>query len=645
MRKRVIATLALAAVILTSGMAYAAAPAKELPPEIAGHVSVRSLRGFIRNIDRYVSSASKDTENEIPAGFFSMMTMIYLPIPMDDWESDGPLNIVAIDAVSSDDPEDVPYVVFFQTGDFSALMDTLSESGWDLGDEIPAGKYAKARSIELPNGKKRLLVDLGDGRAALSETLEDIDIVHRNDWFPAHMSDADLRLNLALKNKSNPLTSFVQDYLEKNKEKIVQSVDKLGLQQSFGAGVGELAAKYGPLAAAEIDNARFLLAELRFVDGIATVDAGIKFESGSLGDKIVAGMEMSGNLDLTIAGRIPHGAVSAAVSYPASRILPEAPAKMSRFFADVVGMVIPDLEERTENAVKAFYDSKPGQSVSGNFVKDGRNYTISYMASENPADSLDAIVKIIGVFNDAWSKIIIEPEIGAKLDGERTELDGVPFYHMLEQYNDLEKFEAFLDRIHEINPDLPMPFDPEAPIHLYLTIDDKGVILGAGDLTRDEFMAAREHMRASGVENNLFQTPDAEKVIGHIEFDQGSVGMLDPMGLFAVYANTAANAHDEAYGDPASNPYRAALGKLDLRMGEAKSVLGFALGADKDWIINRFLVPAAAVNEVAKAYDDYTRLRKEAARDLNVPEEIIVMPDEYEDELDEEETGEAEEAA
>lgn len=642
MRKRVIAMFALAAVIFAGSLAPAAAPAKELPPEIAGHVSVRSLRGLIRNIDRYLAAASKETENEIPAGFLSMMAMIYLPIPMDDWESDGPLNLVVLDAETT---KDMPYVAFFQAPDFDALMDTLSESGWDIEDETSSGKYTKVRPITLPNGEKRLLVDLGDNRIALAEKLDDITTVHENDWYPAHMSDADLRANIALKNKHNPLTSFVRDYITQNRDRLVDGVDKLGLQQSFGAGVAELAEKYGPLAAAEVDNIRYVLLEMRFADGIATLDVGAKFEPDSLGSAVVSGMEKSGNLDLTIAGRIPHGAVSAAVSYPATRILPAAPAKMSTFFGDVLGTLVPDLRERTENAFMAFYDSKPGQSVSGNFVKDGRNYTISYMASEKPAESLDAIVKIIEILNDTWTRIIVDPEISAKLDGERTEVDGVPFYHMVEQYKNLERFETFLDQIHEVNPDLPMPFDPQVPINLYLTIDDKGVILGAGDLEQDEFMAAREHMRASEGESNLFQTPDAEKVIGRIEFDQASVGMIDPMGLFAIYANTAANAHDEAYGDPASNPYRVALDKLDIRMGEAKSVLGFALGSDKDWIINRFLVPAAAINEVAQAYDEYTRLRKDAARDLNVPDEIIIDPEEYEDGLDEEEAGEEEAAA
>lgn len=642
MRKRILSTFALAAVILTSSLASAAAPAKELPPEIAGHVSVRSLRGLIRNIDRYLAAASKETENEVPAGFLSMMAMIYLPIPMDDWESDGPLNLVVLDAETT---KDMPYVAFFQAPDFDALMNTLAESGWDIEEETSSGKYAKVRPISLPNGDKRLLVDLGDERIALAEKLADIDTVHENDWFPAHMSDADLRANIALKNKHNPLTSFVRDYIANNKDALVQSVDKLGLQQSFGAGVGELAEKYGPLAAAEVDNIRYVLMELRFADAIATLDIGAKFEPDSLGDTVVGGMERSGNLDLTLAGRIPHGAVSAAVSYPASRILPGAPVKMSQFFGDILGTLVPDLRERTETAIKAFYDSKPGQSVSGNFVKDGRNYTISYMASEKPADTLDSLVKVIEVLNDAWARIIVEPELGAKLDGERTEVDGAPFYHMVEQYKDIEKFEEFLDRIHETNPDVTMPFDTEVPIHLYLTIDDKGVILGAGDIQREEFMAAREHMRASEAENNLFQTSEAEKVLGHIEFNQGSVGMLDPMGLFAIYAHTAANAHDDAYGDPASNPYRVALEKLDIRMGEAKSVLGFALGADKEWIINRFLVPAIAVNEVAQAYDEYTQLRKEAARDLNVPDEIVGDQDDYEDDYDEEEGGGVEDAA
>lgn len=642
MRKCVITTLAFTAALFVGSLAPAAAPARDLPPEVAGHVSVRSLRGLIRNIDRYVAAASKESDNEIPSGFLSMMAMIYLPIPLDDWESDGPVNLVVLNGKSA---KDMPYVIFFQAADFDKLAGTLAESGWEVGERVDNGDFKEVRPVVVPGGDRKFLVDFSDGRIALAEKLEDIAAVQDGDWFPEHFGNADLRANIALKNRNNPLTRFVVDAIEKKKAGIIENIDEVGLKPEFAQGVGKALEKYGPLLAQEVDNVRFLLLELRFADGVAELDLGAKFEPGSLGDLVATGMGQSGDLDLSLANLMPPGALSMAVSYPATRVLPDAPNVVSKCFAEFVGTVIPDLKSRTELVIREFYDSKPGQAVSGNYMSaDGGAMTVSYMPAEKPAETVDAILRIIDLMNAAWAGIIVSPDHGFKLVPTEKIVDGKPVYHFTEEYANVEKFQEFLDKIHEIDPDATRVLDPGQNLHIYITNDDKGVILGGGAMTPDEFEVASEYIRKQPALKNLFQSPAAQRLLGRIDYDQGTVGVMDPAGLFSIYAHAAAQAHDHAYGQPESNPYRVALAKLEPLSGEPKNAIAFALGADGSWLVNRFLVPAASVNDVAKLYDAYSKARKEAARDLNVPDEIDGQ-DGYEDDLETEEIEEDEDAA
>lgn len=636
MRKSIIAPLVVAAAILVQGLALAATPVKDLPPEIAGHVSVRSLRGFIRNIDRFVASASKDSENEIPSGFLSMMAMIYLPVPMEDWDSDGPLNLVILDAPTT---SEMPYVAIFQAPDFDRLTETLVESGWAVGDPLENEKYRKVCPVTIPSGESKFLIDAGDGRIVLADNVDYLDVIQESDWFPEHMSEADLRANVALKNKDNPLTKICRELIEKKKDQVVENIDSLGLQPSFARGAGEVLEKYGPLLAGQVDNIRYLLLELHFADGVANVDLGAKFEPGSLGDVVASGMEKSGKLDLNLAGRIPPGALSTAVSYPATRVLPDAPAQVSGLLKDISGMLVPGSGERLDPILKEFYASKPGQAVSGNFLKEGRNYSLSYMPTEDPGRTLDSFVKMIGAVNDSWAKIIVDPDHGVKLTATEHTLDGQPLYHFTDEFANPEKFQELLDRVNDLDSDLGLHINPESAFSIFLTRDDKGVLLGAGDIAEQEFLDAVRHMKEPEGKG-LFQNPAVEKLLGRIEFGQGSIGMLDPLGLFNVYMNASSQAHDAVYGQPESNPYRVAMDKFSADEKPSNSVVAFSVGADNGWLLSRSLVPAAAVNEIAKAYDVYEKMRKEAAEDLNVPDAVDERDEDYEDDLEEDEDGE-----
>lgn len=640
--RKLIAPLVLAAAILIQCPAFAATPGKDLPPAVAGHVSVRSVRGFIRNLDRFVAASSKDSENEIPAGFLSMMAMIYLPVPMDDWNSDGPLNVVFLDA---DNPKDMHYVVFFQADDFSALAETLAESGWNLGDAVPDGNFREVRPVTVPGGDSRFLIDIGDGRIAVVNQPEDIAAVTAGDWFPEHWSDSDLHANVALKDRNNPLTRFVTDCIAEKQDELVSKIDALGLKPSFSKGVGELLQKYGPITAQEVDKIRFLLLELNLADGMATVEVGAKFEPDSLGDQVTRAIGGSGKLDAALADRVPAGAASIAISYPATRIIPEAPTVVTGLARDIVETAFPGLGEEVEGAFKEFYGSGPGQAVSANYLlPDGRTHTISYLEAERPAAAVESIVKMILALNKGWNGIITEPGQGYELVPDREDIDGSLVVHFSERYADAAKFREFLDKIYEVEPGLAIGVDPDSRTDLFLSLDDKGVIFGAGQLTKEEFAAAIRHLAAPSGES-LFRTPGAEKPLGMIEHGQGSVGLLDPLGVLGVYVNAAAQAHDGAFGQPESNPFRIARDKLNLAAKESKNPIAFALGADGNWLLNRFIVPAAAVNEVAKAYDEYSKLQKEAAANLDIVSDEVEVPEEYEDDLDEGEVQEDEEAA
>lgn len=629
MRKSGFSWLILAIFALALPVRAAATP-EPMPKQIEAHISARSILGLLENVDTYVAAATKGTPKAVPPGFIGMMAQIYLPIPLDTWDSDGEIHFIVLRSEDAKEPAPANTVAVFGAPDFAALSESLEERNWIAGEIIDDAGYEAVQPFVLPNGVSLVLADLGDGRVAAALSHEKIAAALEG-WTPAHASGSDIVVNMALNADGGILGRTAMQRLEREKDDILEAIAGAGIKPEVAENIISTVEKYLPLVTDEIGNLRNVVMEIGFDGETMLFDLVVRPGAGTLLGEIGESLSSAKSVDFSIAEGLPAGAVSAAVSARMSDVIPAAKSRAVKWAANFYGGMLPEFRERMAGLVADVLDSDPGQTAMSNYLVDGRQYSLSINRPANPEKTVTAIMSILGTINDMWAASLAEPAYGLEFVGEERETDGVAYVVYRLVFADPARFQELLDGFADGDRDLSFDIAMLSRMRFYLSVLDGALVSASGELSDEEFLARFAEMKApSG--NSLIATEQAKKTLAGLPNAQASAGVFDAGGISGIYALQKIRAAKSQYGEDGVKRMVAAVADHLKNRKSNGEVAGFSLGGENGWLNMRCLIPGGVISQVMRDLDGFDRVKK-SARPLPEP---APEPDEYEDDLEEE---------
>lgn len=607
---------------------HAAAPSEPLPPHLAAHVSVKSPLGLLESADGYISRATVGSANEFPPGFVAMLAQFSLPIPLDSWGADEDAHILFLPSGG----KDLDMVIVFHAEDLEELTSSLTMRNWDVDDAVEEEGYERVVYMETPEGKEFVLVDLNDGLMAVAEAVEHVKTALGDaGWRPKHHSDADVFVNFTFDRGEKSAKDRAADAMQKGVKGMADRLAAEGVSRETADGLAAAVERYLPLMAAEVDYLENIMCEMRLDEKSMLLDFGGKFVAGGILGEITENLAKAGAVQNKFADNVPTNVTSFSVIPPASTFLANAPERIVKFNADLYGMIFPGLGQRIAEASKAFFDSGVNGSVTVNFARDYRQFSVTLLETADPGMAMQSFLDTFVLMNEAWAKAITNEDYGMQLVNERVNEEGLSYMRTSPVFANPEKFREMLERVNGGNREVRLDFDMLTRLRFYFATLDGMLMMGIGDASDAEFHEAFSILKDKAAEPMLGRK-SIKAMQGDLKPDQGCLGYLDADGAFWLFATQAAEGLESMLGAEDSAVARAALEKTKDKLQNKGAVIGVAGGAEDGWLLCRLAIPATAANTVLLDYETFERFRvQEAARQV---------PDADEDEDDEDDDGE-----
>lgn len=606
---------------------HAAAPSDPLPPHLIAHVSVKSPLGLLEAADGYISRATVGSVNELPPGFVTMLAQFSVPIPLDSWGADENAHILFLPSGG----RDLDMVIVFSAADLEELTDSLAMRNWDVDAAVEEDGYERVVYMETPEGKEFVLVDLDDGLVAIAEEVEHVKTaLGDSGWRPTHHSDADVFVNFTFDRGEKSAKDSVADAMQKGVKGMADRLAAEGVSRETADGLAAAVEKYLPLMAAEVDYLENIMCELRLDEKTMLLDFGGKFVTGGVLGEIAENLAKAETVKNRFADNVPTGATSFSIIPPVTTFLANAPERIVKFNADLYGTIFPGLGQRIADASKAFFDSGLKGSVTVNFARDYRQFSVTLLDTEDPGMAMQSFLDTFVLMNEAWAKAITNEDYGLQLVNERVNEDGLSYMRTSPVFANPEKFRAMLDRVNGSNREVRLDFDMLSSLRFYFATLDGMLMMGIGEADDVEFRQAFADLKDKAAEPMLGRK-SVKAMQGDLKPDQGGLGYLDADGAFWLFATQAALGLESVMGAEDGAVVRAALEKTKDKLQKKDAVIGMAGGAEDGWLLCRLAIPTAAANTVLLDYEAFERFRvQEAARQV---------PDD-EDDDDEDDDGE-----
>ncbi len=601
-RRLFFATLAL---LFAAATVPARAADETIPDHIAGHISIKSPNELIAMLDEYVVNATAGTPNELPPGLLSMLAAVYLPLPLDAWNADDEAHVVLMPAATPDAAP--PFVLIVRIDSFDAFVGTLGERDWLVGDPGNDNRFAALRPVVIPGGRAMVVADLGEGRAALSDTADRIEAALADGYVPVHAGDADLTVTLAVDAESESLVEKTAAYISRKTDEIVAGISQNGIKPEVAKGIAQMMEKYAPLLVAELEKAELIRIDLRVDGDDIAIDTSALFADGSLFREIADHAASAPALDIELAKRFPRSAASVALGIATEDLLPNARQRTIALNSDIYSMVWPAFKDKLAAIADAYFHNGPGQTAAATFIHDGRQASVSIIKADDPEAMQKVFVDSLQELNNLWAATIDNTDLTARFAGELKN-NGSQVYWAYQPWfpkDRGEAFQAFLDGIAADNPEMRSLLRLNLDFRIYLSQLDDGIVFAMGDMRDDEFVALLGGLNQAADEP-LIATVSSQAIIPQLEPAQISVGVLDADALVRIMTDAVVRETDLTTPEGSVNPYRVAA--ETMRYQDRGDVMGVAIGAEDGWLTMRFVVPADAVNTVIRDYNAFERV-------------------------------------
>lgn len=640
MRKCGLPYLILAVFALALPVRAAATP-EPMPEQVEMHISCRSPMALLQNIDTYVAASTKGTAKAVPPGFIGMMAQLYVPIPLDTWDSDSEVHVIVLRSGGSGGPRPDNVVIVFGASDFSGLVESLEERGWIAGEMIDDAGFESVLPVILPNGVAMVLANLGDGRTAAAIAAEKISAALEG-WTPKHASMSDVIVNMALDTDGSTLARVAMQRLQKEKVSLEAAIAESGFKPEFAENALVTLEKYIPFVTDEIGNLRNIVMEVDLDGDAMLLDFSLRSGPGTMLTEIGDALSGGKNVDVSLTERLPAGAATVAVSAKIADILPNTKNRLVKLSTGIYGGIFPEYRDRIAGQVGDFMDSGPGQTAMANYFVDGRQYSLSISRAENPEKALAAIMSMLGTVNGMWASALADPGYGLELVGEERETDGAAYVIYRPVFADQERFQQLMDKLTDNNPDVLFDVAALSRMRFYLTSLDGGAIFSAsGELSEDEFVARLAAVKAfSG--GSFIATEQAKKALAGLPNSQMTAGVLDGGGIVGLYAAQEIRTARPRHSESEAQRITAAVAAYMKNRKSNGEVVGFGMGAENGWLNVRTFIPAGVVSQVMRDIDGFERASK--AKAAQAPSEPSREAEEGEEEPEEMEVADEEDA-
>ncbi len=592
----------------------AADPAAKLPSSLIAEVSIKSPSKLLQAIDGYVAAATKKTRSQLPPGFLVMLSQLYLPLPMDTWNADAPAQILVLPAT---DTRDVAFVGVFGIKDFAHFVDSLQEYEWVLGESQKVDGYEEVRPVLLPNGKALTLANLGNGRAAVAENMEQINaVLDGGKWLPTHPSDADLAVRSDLKGDNRQFVQSIVKQLDEVGGKMETKMAVSGFSPEAYAGFGRLMREWVALAGKEIDKIHEAAFDLYVNPKQIAMNSGASFGPGSLMGEIASYTANHPATDTSLGERFPAGPLSVAVNCGANQIIPDAHRRISEFNAECVRKIFPELADEAAALNRRYFELNPGHVAVANYLKEGRQYNITLMQSNDPERAMPVLVESAGIIDKMLSEAVTDPRLKVQLVGQPQTDGNKQWWEFQAVFADAARWEEVVNGIlKEGDETAVIPLRINANFRAFLAPVPGALALAVGELSNAEFRQHLEELQNKPAES-LLEFPTVKPLLEALSPRQISVGVIDAAKAYQLFAAGIVQDMATVFGNEHSAPFRAVLEQMARESTADGNGLGFSLGSQDGRLTGRLVAPAAAVNTIIREHETFEGLRRNALRQM-----------------------------
>ncbi len=590
------------------------AAAVKPPADLVAEISIKSPMNLLQALDAYVAAATKKTTSQLPPGFLIMLSQLYLPLPLDTWNTEEPAQILILPATSG---EDMAFVGVFGIKDFTVFVDSLQEYDWVLGGAQDNAGFTAVRPALLPNGKALTFADLGQGRAAVAENLEQIKAaLAGGKGLPTHPGDADITVRSDLEGNNRQFVQSIVRQLDNVFGKMSKDLSLNGFNLETIAGSVALMKDLAALAGREIGKIREAAFDLYVTPKQISFDSGASFGPGSLLGEVAAHAARKPALDISLGERFGVGPLSVAVNIAPDQIVADAYRRINEFNRECVRKVFPAYADEAAALGQRYFELKPGNSAIANYLKEGRQFNLTLIQLADPEAAMRLMVESAGILDKMLAEAVTDPRLKVQLAGQ-PQTDGArQWWEFQAVFADPARWEEIVNKALRQGDNIAItPLRISPFFRAFFAPVPGALAIAIGELSNDEFKGLIDELQNKPAQP-LLDLPAIRAVLNDLNPKQGSVGVVDAAKIYQVFATQVIQDMTMVFGQEHADAFRAMRDKMALASAADGSGLGFSIGTQQDRLTGRLVAPAAAVNTIIREHESFESLRREALRKM-----------------------------
>ena len=649
-----------AAIFLGIAVAVCAAdPGRPIPDGVQAHIAVSAPRQFIDNAIQYVGDATKKTGSYVPPELLNMLAAMYMPVPLDAWDADNALHIFFIRS----DEGMLNMVAVFSRDSFDDLISGMEQRGWEFGDPEEDETFDMVVPTSLPDGRRMVVVDLGEGWSALANNVGDTAhiaafIADNGGWELDEQPEGTILVRVRTAGSDVDFAANLTRAVASKADEIVKTIADAGLTEKAGRWVVDMAEKYGRVIGEELEQAEEVQIAAGFDDGRFVLGFAGLFGKKSWMRAWAGMMESADDFpEGDLLKRLPEGFMTCGVGAPAVKVIPDI-EKISETFFSELSELAPDRNDALIRYSKALFGGNPGESATASYFNNGKPYQVTIVNLPGVQSAIDLIPEVGEAASAIMEQSFANPKESLRLPGEKQTDGEREWYCLKPEAADEDGFRAFLDRINSMDAqgELRLQFDPDFRIYLAKTANPAALVTLAGAVDKDEFAAILKYIDTPADQGSSpLDAPGAKATVACLGAAQLSHALVNPDEVYLVYALQEADRIGRTLPSNMPDEAKEAVARVvDSRKeivtrlaGKAKAKdadAAFGIGAEDGYITLRFAMPAATVTAVIRRHELHQKMQQEATRAILDPRQT--PPDGEEAEPEEsEESEEAVEAA